>query len=101
MKKLLVVDLQKQFQDEGSVQYNKCLSFVKESMSKFDHTVATLFKQSKNNMNYVRHLQYLLSTGMVRLSCQSILVKMMKLRLLAVILMLVCLHFVSNCGIWV
>lgn len=39
MKKLLVVDLQKQFQDEGSVQYNKCLNFVKESMSKFGYTV--------------------------------------------------------------
>ena len=58
MKKLLVVDLQWQFQDEGAVKYNKCLNFVKENMSKFDHTVATLFKQSKDNMNYVRHLQY-------------------------------------------
>lgn len=58
MKKLLVVDLQKQFQDEGSVQYNKCLNFVKESMSEFDYTVATLFRQSEDNMNYIRHLQY-------------------------------------------
>lgn len=32
MKKLLVVDLQWQFQDEGAVKYNKCLSFVKENM---------------------------------------------------------------------
>lgn len=39
MKKLLVVDLQWQFQDEGAVKYNKCLNFVKENMSKFDHTV--------------------------------------------------------------
>lgn len=98
------------------MKYNKCLSFVKENMSKFDHTVATLFKQSKDNMNYVRHLQYsdCMDTtvkdlayysepfkGTVRLSCHSTSVKMMKLRLLAVILMLVCLHFVSNCGIWV
>lgn len=58
MRKLLVVDLQKQFQDEGSVQYNKCLNFVKESMSEFDYTVATLFRQSEDNMNYIRHLQY-------------------------------------------
>ena len=56
MKKLLVVDLQKQFQDEGSVQYNKCLNFVKESMSEFDYTVATQHQRIRLSLTAVSRL---------------------------------------------
>lgn len=57
MRVLLIIDLQKQFADEGG-NYQKCLQFVREHRVDYDATVATYFKQGVNNPNFRKHLNW-------------------------------------------
>lgn len=60
MKKLLIIDVQKQFKDnEGS--YEKCLSFITENINNYDMVYATIFSQTINgetNSNYREKLKW-------------------------------------------
>lgn len=52
-KKLLVVDLQKQFKDSNDKNrcYSKCLNYVKEHCEEYSSIVATLFNQNESTFN--------------------------------------------------
>ena len=53
---LIIVDLQKQFADEGKEKYNKCLKFIEDNGKKYDSVTATYFRQNEDNTNYIDHL---------------------------------------------
>lgn len=60
MKKLLIIDLQKQFKDKEGL-YEKCLSFIKENTKKYNMIYATIFCQTidgETNSNYHEKLRW-------------------------------------------
>ncbi len=60
MKKLLIIDVQKQFKDSEGL-YEKCLSFITENINNYDMVYATIFSQTVNgetNSNYHKKLKW-------------------------------------------
>lgn len=53
---LIIIDLQKQFADKNKINYSKCLTYISDNENKYDYIIATIFKQDKNNTNYINHL---------------------------------------------
>lgn len=47
---LLVIDLQKEFKDNGCKNYNKVIKFVNENMRKYDFLIGTCFKNGENKL---------------------------------------------------
>lgn len=60
MRKLLIIDVQKQFKDNEGL-YEKCLSFIQENAHNYDMSYATIFSQTingKTNSNYCEQLNW-------------------------------------------